>query len=401
MEIIKDTNYLILKYVIDVNYYFQNRNWIDENIEQNRSFKIAKIFELNRAKLIQLNSDQTSKDFDGDYKEYNFIIGNRIGKWFKLDNEVLDLKYNCHISTEADIVVDYFLTGTNINIIQKISNLISTELYIGPNEDSNLVLEEFENLINLFPTAYEIGLYRDARVTSVLRNYFDYVPDKKQQYENYLNKKIEVNQLATEKLKNIVRETETLKYQAILQTLKQMLEHENEYSENDWQNHIVDLITILFPKYIKVIKELKFKDINNKNRRLDFGLIDFDGNLDILEIKKSANIDILAKGLYRDNFIANRDLIGSVMQIEKYIYYLNKGGHLLSNRLNDKYSNELGLEINITNPKGIILLGRSNNLTRFQKNDFELIKRKYNNIVDILTYDNLIERVEKIINSFK
>lgn len=401
MEIIKDKKYLILKYVIGVDYYFQNRNWIDENIEQNINFKLAKIFDLNSTKLIQVNSDQTSDSLGEDYKEYSFIIGNRIGKWFKLDNDVLGLKYNCYISSEADIVVDYFLTGTNINVLKKITDLINTDLYIGPDKDSNLILEEFENLISLFPTAYEIGLYRDARVTSVLRNYFDNVSDKKHLYEKYLNKKFDGKQLSTGKIKNIVRETEILKYEAILQSLKEMLKNENEYTENDWQNQIVDLITILFPKYIKVIKELKFKDVNDKNRRLDFGLIDFDGNLDILEIKKSASIDILAKGLYRDNYIANRDLIGSVMQIEKYIYYLNKGGHSLSNRLNDKYSRDLGLEINITNPKGIILLGRSNNLTRFQKNDFELIKRKYNNIVDILTYDNLIERVEKIINSFK
>lgn len=180
-----------------------------------------------------------------------------------------------------------------------------------------------------------------------------------------------------------------------------MLENEDKYNENDWQNEIVDIISLVFPKYIKVIKELKFTDTNSKNKRLDFGLIDFDGNLDILEIKKSANISILNKGLYRDNFIANRDLIGSIMQIEKYIYYLNKGGNQLLSKLNKKYSTEIGLEINITNPKGIIILGRSINFNSEQKSDFEIIKRKYNNIVDILTYDNLIDRIEKIINSFR
>jgi len=49
-------------------------------------------------------------------------------------------------------------------------------------------------------------------------------------------------------------------------------------------------------------------------------------------------------------------------------------------------------EIKIANPNGLIIMGNENNLSSQQKNDFEVGKRKYKNIVDIITYDNLLER---------
>ncbi|MBE0393695.1 Shedu immune nuclease family protein [Flavobacterium sp. PL002] len=396
INILKNEDKLILKYTIDADYFFQNRNWIEERLENNESFKISKIFKISSDLELKKNEDNNE-----DFKEYNFTIGYKEGSKYKIINEVLEIEYDCYLTNDIDINIEHFLSGTKVNIIQKIINLTKEDLLIGNEEGDNLSSDDFENLIKLFPNNYEINLYRDSRITAVLRNFFDNVPDKKNQYERYLEKKPITQKEPNLEFKKLFSENEIIKYEIILIQLKEMLESEDKYNENDWQNEIVDIISLVFPKYIKVIKELKFTDTNSKNRRLDFGLIDFDGNLDILEIKKSANISILNKGLYRDNFIANRDLIGSIMQIEKYIYYLNKGGNQLLSKLNKKYLPEIGLEINITNPKGIIILGRSINFNSEQKSDFEIIKRKYNNIVDILTYDNLIDRIEKIINSFK
>src|SRR5690606_24630925 len=105
----------------------------------------------------------------------------------------------------------------------------------------------------------------------------------------------------------------------------------------------------------------------------------------------------------RDNHIPKRDLSGTVMQIEKYIFYLNKIGVHGENKLTKKYKDELpeGLEIKITNPNGIIIMGRDNNLDKKQLADFEIIKRKYKNIIDIFTYDDLLRRLEMTINQLK
>ena len=49
----------------------------------------------------------------------------------------------------------------------------------------------------------------------------------------------------------------------------------------------------------------------------------------------------------------------------------------------------------------MIILGRDHNFAADQKFDFEIIKRKYANIVDIMTYDDLLQRLENIIAKFK
>ncbi len=83
------------------------------------------------------------------------------------------------------------------------------------------------------------------------------------------------------------------------------------------------------------------------------------------------------------------------MQIEKYIFYLNKWGKKGEDLLTAKYKDNLpdNFKIKITNPSGIIIMGRENNLSTLQREDFEVIKRKYKNIIDIVTYDDLLKRL--------
>jgi hypothetical protein len=91
------------------------------------------------------------------------------------------------------------------------------------------------------------------------------------------------------------------------------------------------------------------------------------------------------------------------MQVEKYVYYLNRWSEEGEKYLTNKYKDALpeGFDIKITNPNGIIIMGRENNLSTEQKRDFEVVKRKYKNVVDIITYDSLIERLETTIKQMK
>ena len=132
-------------------------------------------------------------------------------------------------------------------------------------------------------------------------------------------------------------------------------------------------------------------------------MVDSNGNTDIIEIKKPFENAIMTKGVYRDNYIPLRELSGTVMQIEKYIYYLNRWSYEGEKFLTNKYKDELpkGFDIKITNPNGIIIMGRENNLSVKQKRDFEVVKRKYKNVVDIITYDSLIDRLKATIEQIK
>ena len=69
----------------------------------------------------------------------------------------------------------------------------------------------------------------------------------------------------------------------------------------------------------------------------------------------------------------------------------------------DKLSDLLPDEIKpkIVNPQGILLLGRSKEFNEQQKGDFEIIKRQYKNITDIMTYDDLAQRLRNVVSSLK
>ena len=57
-----------------------------------------------------------------------------------------------------------------------------------------------------------------------------------------------------------------------------------------------------------------------------------------------------------------------------------------------------GVKIKIVNPQGIIICGRKINFTEQQDLDYEIIKRQYKALTEILTYDELIKRLENTLN---
>ena len=105
---------------------------------------------------------------------------------------------------------------------------------------------------------------------------------------------------------------------------------------------------------------------------------------------------------YRNNYVATREISGAIQQIEKYIFCLNS-----SDKAKEDVSKKLteflpeGVEVKIVNPQGILLAGRSNEFTDEHKKDFELIKRQYKHVADIMTYDDLAQRLRNIIASLE
>lgn len=390
IEILIIEENIILKYS---NYDYFPNDWINSNLEKRISFRIKKVF--NVSYINQINKDNSEE------LEYYFIIGKLEDKYFQIDKLVFELKNDFYFHKDIALDKKHFIAETNISILKHIDQHISKPIYIGGEKEDTLPYNAFLELIEAFPNTYEVKLYRQAKVTSVLEDYFDDIQDKKSSYHSYVSKKTPVYK---SKLRKTFKESEIFKYETIFEKLNAMLNSENNFTEKQWQEEIIQIILLLFPKYIAVFEEVTFKDIyNNKIRRLDYGLIDFNGNLDIVEIKIPFNETIVSVSPYRDNHIPKRDLSGAIMQVEKYVYYLNKTGTSGEKALTKKYSDKLPkeMEVKITNPSGMIIMGRDTGLTKEQLADFEIIKRKYKNIIDIFTYDDLLRRLKVIIEQLK
>lgn len=391
VKIKKKEEYLILEYSSD----YHSFDWVDEKLLEDEDFSIHSIFRVSKEILLE----KISNDFDEPI--YHFVIGKLDEEYYQINNEVFGLTTSFFFHKNIDICVEHFFVKSKTSLLLQIEKYLKNDVYIGGDSEDILPYEAFEKLIQTFPTTHEIFLYRHAKVTSILKNYFDNIDDQEQKYKTYINKKTRVY---PSKLRKTFKENDIVKYETILDKLKFMLSNEIKYSEKQWQEEIIQIVLLIFPKYIAVFDEVKFKDIyNNKIRSLDYGLIDFMGNLDLIEIKIPFDKSIVSVSPYRDNHIPNRDLSGTIMQIEKYIYYLNKTGSAGEKKLTEKYKKELpeNLEIKITNPNGMIIMGRDINLTKSQLADFEIIKRKYKNVLDIFTYDDLIRRMEIMLVQLK
>lgn len=376
--------------------------WFKQKLIKEGYVKLSKTFELRKEDLYP--SDNSSEWSDEMEDEYQFIIGKLKGDYYKLKKSIFQLKNKIYFFKDTKFKVSYFKTNTNASILPKLDKLITEPIYIGGTESGNgkISIVEYEALLKFMPNSYEVKLYSESRIESVLSNYISTKDDAENKFNSYLNKKLDFS--ANKDLTKMFNEYEIEKLGTILNQLEEMLSNEKKYSEKQWQEKILQILLLLFPKYIAVFDEVRFEDIySGKTRRLDYLLIDYLGHIDIIEIKKPMDAGLVSKNHYRDNHIPKRELSGTIMQIEKYIYYLNKWGRKGEEKLTKKYKKQLpeDLNIKITNPNGIIIMGRESGLNSDQLNDLEIIKRKYKNVVDIITYDDLIKRIQIAMEEMK
>lgn len=371
--------------------------WIYKQLADSGSFSLRRTFFLETVHLYG-SSKVDEPDYDSPVE---FKVARKAGDYFEFDMEILNIEYRLYIHKDIDLTYRTFIAEKKVSVFSIINELKPSKIYIGGEHQDSLPKEEFQSLIKNFPNTYELRKYVVGRLSAVLRNYFEINIDGEKQYHQYMNKKISK---VGDDITGTFKESEILKFTTILEKLEGMLKDENSYSEKQWQLEILQIILLLHPKYIHVFKEAPVRDTyNKKNRSLDFLLVDSTGNTDIIEIKRPFDKCIVTSNQYRNNYIPLRELSGTVMQIEKYIFYLNKWGKKGEEVLTKKYKDELpkGFSIKITNPGGIIIMGRENNLSPSQKQDFEVIKRKYKNVLDIITYDDLLGRLKFTIEQLK
>src|SRR5690606_19087377 len=132
------------------------------------------------------------------------------------------------------------------------------------------------------------------------------------------------------------------------------------------QRCIVVIIRLQHPRYIKAFTEVRLWDADASTwRRIDILLVDASGNVDVIEIKKPMGKPIMLPARYRDHHLPMRDLVGAMGQVTHYLRYLNRWGLRGEDYLTKLLGADLpaGFRIQITNPLGIVIMGRCNTLS--------------------------------------
>ena len=346
------------------------------------------------------NENRRFLDNDNDDTLY-FSIGKVEGDYIRLSKSVFNTKNTYYFDNAFEFNLHVFVAYQNISILNAIDNVIQHDFYVGGEWDHHqgISKDEYLNLIKTFPNQYELKLYALNRISLLLKEHFPEAERHEIHYDKYIKNKTIQNSAPA-----VVEDKTNLKidlqqFRASVNELENMLNHSEQFvNETVWQIKIKDILRLIYPKYILFAREITFDGAGEYNKRPDFVLVNDKGYIDILEIKKP-DVDILTKqASYRNNYVPVRELAGAVQQIEKYIFCLNtlnKGRDKFLQLLSDKLPEQIFPQI--VNPQGMLLIGRSKHFNQQQSSDFELIKRQYKNIVDIFTYDDLLDRLKNIV----
>ena len=378
-------------------------SWVHERLNRNETLTIKRTFHLRQEHLVE-ESPPADHEESWSFLEAHtvrFQVARLEGEYFKLDKEILNLDCDLLIHRNVPLTYKSFTAEQNISIFRVIAELRPGRIVIGGSETDAIPEIDFNDLVDNFPSGFELKRYALARISSVVREFVETQIDAEQLFRRYVAKRLNKR---TKNFRQEFKQAEIEKYRFLHDKLAAMLNSESTYNEPAWQAEILQIILLLNPKYIKALREAPVRDTyRNTTRKIDLLLIDASGNIDIVEIKQPFDKCIITNSQYRNNYIPLRELSGTIMQIEKYVLYLNKWGQEGEKYLTQKYKAELpsDFSIKITNPGGIVIMGRDNNLTQAQIQDFEVVKRKYKNIIDVITYDDLLRRLDFIVRQLE
>lgn len=253
LEIRKNLEYLQLIYTYSDSGFNQD-DWVINELKSHGYVGIARsIFTLSHELLTKKSRlNINAQEFIKKYPDVIFNIaklkkiqeGKIVDEYYEIYPNVLvtDRKILLHKDIEPEI--DLFIAETNISVFKQIAELTEGNITIGGELQNAIPLEEFYGLIEKFPTTYEKKLYAQARIVSVLKNYFENVKDAEKLFLKYRNKKPTNKSV---KLKKMFEEYEVFKYQTIYDKLTLMLNDEINYNEKVWQAEIVDILLLPLP----------------------------------------------------------------------------------------------------------------------------------------------------------
>ena len=367
--------------------------WIPDRLNDNSDVVLMRVFHFVRADLVTSVESLAQAIEDDQYTPIEFAMGRRRNGYYEIEGRILGI--DAPVFIEADFALEqrHFVAPRKVSVFKLISKLTKAIIRIGSAVDGELPAAEFERLVRQLPTERELQLYVEARSTTVLREYLDKTKDSLVAFEKYRNKR---GGKPTRGLLRSFKPYEAGKFEAIHRRLTSMLEDEDSYTEKSWQQGIADILLLVYPKYVLALREAPIIDMaRGSSGYVDFLLVDHRGFVDVLEIKRPGTVSVLTGGVYRGSHIPRRELSGCIVQVEKYIYNLVRSGKQGEERLRQHYRESVpdGLELKVASPSGLVLVGRDAMIEDGQRVDFEIVRRHYRNVMDIVTYDDLLCRI--------
>ena len=386
----------------------EDTRWVHDRFAHGDELLVKGTFHLTRLDLVEDAAEEAvnaASDDDDVIREDDdrlvFAIATAEGEYFRFKPEILGFDTPVLLHRDARPDWKWFSAERKVSILGVIQSLGLERIVIGGPDPDAIPISEYERLLNQFPTSHELRRYVQARVDTVVRQYTEPAVDAEALLNAYVNKRTAVT---VPNLEDDFRQFDIVKYGLALDRLQAMLANEAGTSEAQWQLEIVEIIQLLNPRYIKAFTEVRLWDADTSTwRRIDILLVDASGNVDVIEIKKPMGKPVMLPARYRDHHLPMRDLVGAMGQVTHYLRHLNRWGPRGEDYLTRLLSADLpaGFRIQIINPLGIVIMGRCNTLSEVQRREFEVLRRDSKGIVDIITYDDLLARLQAVLDQLR
>lgn len=398
----------------ELHMHYQPRDgdeWVHRRFEKGEDLLVKRTFRLTKQLLVDPPAaalavdpdDAEELEFGDDEPILTFLVARAVDDvYFEFDDGVLEVGIPVLLERAARPTWKWFTAEERTSVMRVIAGLGPSRIVIGGSSPDAIPVDVYEGLIAQFPTQVERAKYVRARISGVVRQYTDAKVDAVADLATYVDHRTSQE---PRDLQGLLREAEIQKFELLLQHLERMLAAPvGIYNERAWQNEILQIIRLLYPKYIATFSSVPVRDFEaSTTRQLDFMLVDVSGYVDVLEIKQPFDDCIVTPGVYRANHVPYRELSGTVQQVEKYLYHLTRWGREGEAALTKRFASRLpaGLKVRIASPSGLAILGRDHNLTQAQRHDFEIIRRQYKHIADIITYDDLLRRLKFVLEQLR
>jgi len=269
---------------------------------------------------------------------------------------------------------------------------ISDIIYEAKLDKSNFVNEFF---YRLFPRLYEkVTLRSKKKALKAIRNLqTDIIGDlTKQDVVSFLDffkvllKTKYKSEIGKRRLFNSTKiKIDNIAIKDIIKSFKEMIK--NDPPESKWGNFLKQNLFLIDSKYIHVISELNV--VLASTRKADFGLVDVQGYLDIFEIKKSST-KLISKRQDRGNYYWSQEAIKAITQAEKYLHHAGKKASDLA----EDIRSQRGYIVKVIKPRTYLIIGNSEELNdQNKKDDFRILRMSLKN-VEVILYDELLNRIE-------
>ena len=171
----------------------------------------------------------------------------------------------------------------------------------------------------------------------------------------------------------------------VISQFEEMLGSKN--NEHKWGAFLRRNLFLVESRYIHIIEQLNV--VLGGTRKVDFGLVDTAGFLDLFEIKVP-HTKLLAARPDRGNYYWNGDAVKALVQAEKYLY--NADGRRDS--LAKDITREKKIDVKVVRPRAVVIMGTNAQLDSLEKEeDFRVLRQSLKNI-EVILYDELLERLK-------